>query len=253
VYIFLVLIPLISAFNYFLTYSKIEWGTFLLLTYTIDTIQGFLAWWVFREIVFWMDWKLPYGSGWLRRIILQIVATTTAGLLVISLTTELASLIAKGEFAPLHFYTHDLLIISIWFLVLNSIYIILFLLRHRQVPVKETAPSWMLVREGKAEIRLPLSDIIYAYTQDGLSFVVAQDTRRYLMAGSLSQLEEQLPNRIFFRFNRSILIRKDNIQGFERLEHGKLMVSLIAHPRLPQKVPVSRAKAPAFKEWFRTI
>jgi hypothetical protein len=38
--IFLVAIPLISAFNYYLTYTNIQPNGFLLLTFTIDTIMG---------------------------------------------------------------------------------------------------------------------------------------------------------------------------------------------------------------------
>ncbi|MFZ6011810.1 MAG: hypothetical protein ACOYXT_15820 [Bacteroidota bacterium] len=37
--LFLIFIPFISAFNYYLTYSNIKVSWFLLLTFTIDTFQ----------------------------------------------------------------------------------------------------------------------------------------------------------------------------------------------------------------------
>ncbi|MDZ7647838.1 MAG: hypothetical protein U5K54_12005 [Cytophagales bacterium] len=43
--LFLILIPFISAFNYYLTYTNIQLSWFLLLTFTIDTVQGYCAWW----------------------------------------------------------------------------------------------------------------------------------------------------------------------------------------------------------------
>ncbi|MBK8657041.1 MAG: hypothetical protein IPN20_24760 [Haliscomenobacter sp.] len=45
--IFLVLIPFVSAFNYYLTYTNIRWNGFLALTYTVDTVQGYAALFVF--------------------------------------------------------------------------------------------------------------------------------------------------------------------------------------------------------------
>jgi hypothetical protein len=120
---FIILIPLISAINYYLTYSKIELNGFLLLTFTIDTVQGYSAWWAVRWIVIRLDHRMPYENNPPRRIGLQFFLTTAAGLFVISVLTELVSWIAKGKGAPLNFYTHDLVIISIWFFVLNGIYI----------------------------------------------------------------------------------------------------------------------------------
>lgn len=37
--LFLLLIPFIAVFNYWLTYSNIKFNWFLLITFTIDTVQ----------------------------------------------------------------------------------------------------------------------------------------------------------------------------------------------------------------------
>jgi zinc transporter ZupT len=94
---FLVAIAFISAFNYYLTYTNIRFNWFLVLTYTIDTVQGWLAWWAVRSIIIYLDKNLPYTDRPLKRILVQIVLTTTAGLLIIILLTELVSLIARGR------------------------------------------------------------------------------------------------------------------------------------------------------------
>lgn len=49
--------------------------------------------------------------------------TSIAGLLVIISLTELVSLIARGRFVPISFYTFDVFIFIIWFFVINGIYI----------------------------------------------------------------------------------------------------------------------------------
>src|SRR5436853_6706630 len=70
---FLVAIAFISAFNYYLTWSNIKLNWFLLLTYTIDTAQGWLAWWAVRSMIIYMDKKLPYGDRPLKRILIKLV------------------------------------------------------------------------------------------------------------------------------------------------------------------------------------
>src|SRR4051812_42611574 len=91
VMLFLVLIPFISAFNYYLTYSNITWSWFLLLTFSIDTLQGYAAWWAVRSFILYLDRQKPYGVKPLARILIQLVCTMAIGLVVISLLTELTS------------------------------------------------------------------------------------------------------------------------------------------------------------------
>ena len=121
IWVFLIAIPFISAFNYYLTYSNIQFNSFLLLRFTIDTLQGYVAWLLVRWIIFSLDQKIPYKPDFLRRIVIQMISTTIAGLAFLALSTELLSILIKGETAPIHFYTKDLVIISIWFFVILSL------------------------------------------------------------------------------------------------------------------------------------
>src|SRR5215208_670345 len=120
---FLIAIAFISAFNYYLTYSNIRFNWFLVLTYSIDTIQGYMAWWTVRTIIIYLDKKIPYGTQPLKRILIQLILTTTAGLVVIILLTELVNWIATDHPLPLNFYLFDVFIFIIWFFVINGIYI----------------------------------------------------------------------------------------------------------------------------------
>ena len=116
---FLIAIAFISAFNYYLTWSNIRFNWFLVLTYSIDTVQGWLAWWAVRSIIIYLDKRLPYTDRPLKRILVQLLFTTAAGLLVIILLTELVSWIVRGKPALSNFYLHDIFIFIIWFLVIN--------------------------------------------------------------------------------------------------------------------------------------
>src|SRR4051794_12528427 len=88
VLIFLILIPVISGINYYLTYSNIRFNGFLLVTFCLDTAQGYAAWWVVRLIIRYLDKVLPYEQRLTRRLLIQLGTTTLAGLLVIALLTE---------------------------------------------------------------------------------------------------------------------------------------------------------------------
>ncbi len=68
--LFLALIPLIAAINYYLTYTTVRLNGFLLLTYSIDTVQGSAAWFAVRGIVIWLDRRFPYEGHLVRRILL---------------------------------------------------------------------------------------------------------------------------------------------------------------------------------------
>ncbi len=110
VVVFLILIPFISAFNYYLTYTNIRLNWFLVLTFSIDTLQGYAAWWAVRKLILLFDQKMPFEEQPIRRIVLQVFSTTLLGLFIISASTEAVSWIAKGKPAHQSFYALDLFI-----------------------------------------------------------------------------------------------------------------------------------------------
>lgn len=257
VIIFLILIPLISAFNYYLTYSDIRFNGFLLLTFSIDTAQGYAAWWVVRTYIIYLDKRMPFEEHTIRRIVRQLVGTMAIGLAVISLLTELVSWIAKGKPAPLNFYSVDLFIISIWFFVVNGIYIGLHYynqsqrleaIRNEENRIKSEG---LVVRQGKQDLRINVEDLVGLYV-DGV-YVVASDrnARKYYLDLSLDKVERKLPATLFFRLNRQYIIHRQMVSGFKRVENKKIQVLLNHHELFPNEVTVSRTKAAAFKAWFR--
>jgi DNA-binding LytR/AlgR family response regulator len=257
VQLFLILIPFMNAFNYCLTYSNIRLNGFLLLTFTIDTVQGYLAWLGVRYLILFLDKKWPYEEGPLRRIAFQLFSTTVTGLLIISVLTELVSWLARGRPAPLHFYTRDLVIISVWFLVINGIYIGLHYYREWQKAEaireeeKQIRSEGMVVTHGKKDIRLNFYELAGFFVEG--DYVVACTTagKQYYLDQSLRSVEEMLPAAFFFRLNRQFMLHRQVISGFRRAENGKIQVLLKEHECFPPKIPVSRTKAPSFKNWFR--
>lgn len=255
--LFLALIPFINAFNYYLTYSNIRLNWFLLLTFSIDTVQGYLAWISVRYAILCFDRVMPYGKKPLRRILLQLISTTILGLLVISLLTELVSWLARGKPADAHFYTRDLVIISIWFFVINGIYIGIHYYNEwqgseaRRREENRRKAEGLLVKLGKQDLQLSYDGLAGFYVDGEYVLASTMEGRKYYLDQSLDKLEQKLPATLFFRLNRQYILHRQKIAGFERAENGKINVLLQdGIGPFPSKIAVSRTKAPAFKSWF---
>jgi len=256
--LFLVLIPFISAINYYLTYSNIKPSWFLLITFSIDTAQGYMAWWAVRSFILFLDKKWPIEKGGVYRIIVQLFATLFIGLCIISLLTELVSWIAKGKPAPLDFYLIDLFIIGIWFFVVNGIYIGLHFYNLWQKTEAERKNEMraftegLLVKSGKQEIKLNFDEVI-GFSVEGEYVVVSNlSGKKYYLDQSLDKVEKMLPGSQFFRLNRQFILHRQIITGFKREENGKITVTSGRPESFAPELTVSRIKAPAFKAWFRT-
>jgi hypothetical protein len=255
--LFVVLIPFISAFNYYLTYTNIKFGWFLVLTFTIDTVQGYIAWWAVRTFIIRLDRRWPLQKKPLKRIGVQLIVTIIIGLVIISLLTELTSWIAKGKPAPISFYTIDLFIIGVWFLVVNGIYIGLRYYNEwqRSEAIREEEnrikSDGILVKQGKQELRITFNDIAGFIVEEEYVAVCLLGGNKYLLDQSLDKTEKTIPATFFFRINRQYIVHRQMITGFKRSDNGKLLVQLQSHNNFPSEIQVSRIKAPAFKSWFR--
>ncbi len=257
VLLFLFLIPVINSINYYLTYPQIDFNGYFVLTFTIDTLQGYAAWFGIREVIVWLDKKTPYQERIVGRIVLQLLLTLLVGLLIIIGLTILVNSLASKKPVPLFFYTHNLFIFAIWILVVNGIYIGWYFFKSWQKAVQqqnqaenvESKTSGFFVKSGKQNLLIPFSAILYIWVDGNYTLLYTDELRKYFVDFSLDKLEEQMPAD-FFRLNRKFIAHRQAIQGYQRLENGKLEVLFQGLPGLPPKLTVSRTKAPDFKRWF---
>jgi DNA-binding LytR/AlgR family response regulator len=256
---FLVAIAFISAFNYYLTYTNIRLNWFLVITYTIDTVQGWLAWWAVRSIILYLDTRLPYTERPLKRILVQVALTTVAGLLIIILLTELVSWVAKGRFAPWDFYLFDVFIFIIWFFVINGIYIGMHYYqewkqseKHR-LEEKKVRAGGLAVKYGKQNLLIPFNDIFAFYSENGYTILLTWQNKKYMPDKSLDKIEEGLPAEFFFRLNRQYILHRNAVTGFKRTGDGKIDVQVNAPENFPAAIAVSRTRAVSFKNWFQEV
>lgn len=253
---FLMFIVIANAFNYYLTYNNIQFNGFFAMTFIIDTLQGWIAWYIVRSIIVWLDTKMPYAKNPGKRIAVQVLATTVAGIGSIALMTEICSILIRGKWAGIDFYVFDLIIISIWFLVMNGIYIGMHYYHEWQhSETQRTADKTLkargfYVKIGKQDLLIPFDDICGFYSDDGFTYLHTSADKTYLAEGSLDKTEQTVPEEFFFRVNRKHLIHRNSITGYRRIEDGKLEVTVTPFGNVPSILPVSRIRAVPFKKWF---
>ncbi len=105
-----------------------------------------------------------------------------------------------------------------------------------------------LVPEGQ-HFKSMRDDEIAHFMGDGkFTFVIDRSGREYLIDHNLSELEELLNPKKFFRINRSIITHIDSIMRVHPFGQSRLLLDL--SPPSKKEATVSADKNRAFKEWM---
>lgn len=88
------------------------------------------------------------------------------------------------------------------------------------------------------------SEILYL-TVEGRNTIMFSTKGRFELAGTLSQLEEKLITKNFFRSHKSYLVNLEYIEAIEPWFNSTFMIKL---KNVDEKVPVSRSQAKDFKK-----
>lgn len=91
-------------------------------------------------------------------------------------------------------------------------------------------------------------DILYFYTELGISKAMLNTGIVENIPQTLEELEKQLDPKFFFRANRQFIIHIDSVKQILNHFNGKLKLELRKHPEM--EVIVSREKASVFKSWM---
>ena len=70
----------------------------------------------------------------------------------------------------------------------------------------------------------------------------------FYIGQSLDEMQQLLPEKLFFRLNRQMLAHRDTCRAYHLLTYGKLGAELV--PPFKSEVIVSQKRAAAFKDWM---
>tara|TARA_R110000744_G_scaffold38995_7_gene88902 strand:- start:703 stop:1455 length:753 start_codon:yes stop_codon:yes gene_type:complete len=118
------------------------------------------------------------------------------------------------------------------------------LLGSMQTPLKREG---LLVKEGSGFVQIKVSELIYCYSEDSLTFGVTSN-KRFIIEETMDELFESLDKNKFYRINRSQIVTKTSIQKIDPYFNHRVKLS-ISHPR-DQDFIVSRPKTSDFKKWM---
>ncbi len=108
---------------------------------------------------------------------------------------------------------------------------------HFLVPVK-----------GDRFVPVSVDQISYFYISDGVVKAVLQSSETFIFQQTLDELAELLNPRQFFRANRQYIIAHKAVVGVSLWFGGRVVLQLT--PPTDEKVIISKARVPAFREWF---
>jgi DNA-binding LytR/AlgR family response regulator len=107
----------------------------------------------------------------------------------------------------------------------------------------------IIVRKGAECIALCVKNISLIYTKEKSLILVDHLAQEYVLNGTLSELQADLDQRLFFRANRQQIININFIKGFRACENVRLLVELTV-PNLHVNIIISQETAPLFKKWL---
>jgi two-component system LytT family response regulator len=112
--------------------------------------------------------------------------------------------------------------------------------------------SRIIVRKGLEFQTIKIEDIAYFFTEHKIVFLVDKNNKKYLAENNtLSELEEELDNNLFFRANRKYIVNANYINRFKPVDKSKINVELSVP--VSEEIIVSQENAASFKKWINEI
>ena len=92
--------------------------------------------------------------------------------------------------------------------------------------------------------------IAWFYTANEIVYAQLADDRQYIMEFTMEQLEQQIDPFQFFRANRQFIVNRNAITEVDFYFNGRLSIKVKPEPS--EKILVSKARAPEFKNWMNS-
>jgi len=107
----------------------------------------------------------------------------------------------------------------------------------------------LLVKEGNGFVQIKISELLYCYSEESISFGVTSN-KRFIIDETMDELYDSLDQHMFYRINRGQIVAKTSIQKIDPYFNHRVKLS-VANPR-DQEFIVSRPKTNDFKKWMNT-
>lgn len=113
----------------------------------------------------------------------------------------------------------------------------------------KTYKSRFVVKQGEHIHPVPVSDILYFYSEDKATLFRTKTNQRFFLDFTLNELEDKVDPKEFFRVNRKFLCRFDAIDKIVTYSQRRIRL-FMKHIPETEEVLVSREKVQEFKRWL---
>jgi DNA-binding LytR/AlgR family response regulator len=107
----------------------------------------------------------------------------------------------------------------------------------------------LIIKNGVQYLILPVTGVAMFFIKERSVFIISNNSRNYQFCKTLSEIENQLDNKIFFRANRHTIVNINFIKAFTVCESNKLRIEMNIHIPEPYVI-TSQETAPLFKTWL---
>ena len=100
-------------------------------------------------------------------------------------------------------------------------------------------------------IPLNIDDVAYFYTSNEKVTAFTFKGERYSVDRTLETLQSNLPEAEFFRANRQFIVARKAVKDIAVWFGSRLSLNLMVE--IPEKIIISKARVPEFKQWLMSI
>lgn len=97
-------------------------------------------------------------------------------------------------------------------------------------------------------IPIKVEDIAWFYTENEVVYARTFKNKSYTIESTLERVSSEISPVSFFRANRQFILNRNAVQDIDFYFNGRLVVNAV--PATDEKIIVSKAKVPEFKNWI---
>ena len=109
----------------------------------------------------------------------------------------------------------------------------------------------MLIRYKDKIIPVKIEDVAYFYTSEERVTLTTLTGESYPVDRTLESLSQQLPDTKFFRANRQFIVSRRAVKDIAVWFGSRLSLNLTVET--PERIIISKARVPEFKQWLQTL
>ena len=122
-------------------------------------------------------------------------------------------------------------------------------MHNQDSDVKPAHREYLVCKRGSVYVPMKCTELYVFYVVEKVAFVKDHEGNKYTIEGSLSALESQLDDKLFFRANRKVILNINAIVEYKMIENGKIAI-LLKDKEFNNHIVVSQVTAPHFKRWI---